>query len=121
MVSNWGTYYPVLWNCQHFSLFIAQLAIGTHEFSDLATRILNTRNEFVWDVVIKRNIACMAVSAAGKVIPVVGVTVGRIASVVAGGYMLTDVTKWKAIGSKWAEFRDRYHELQRIHWVLPMK
>lgn len=44
MCRSWGTYSPLDWNCQHFAVLLAQIAIDTDESARVMCRILRRRS-----------------------------------------------------------------------------
>ncbi|UKZ46100.1 hypothetical protein TrVGV298_000298 [Trichoderma virens] len=114
LVHNWGTYRPILWNCQHFAVFIAQITVATEESASIISRIMSSRREFVFNKRIQRHVGCMVGLGASTFVPVVGPALALGFWATARIRMATDYVKDTQIASQWKTFVGKCEELHQI-------
>ncbi|KAL7934102.1 hypothetical protein V8C35DRAFT_303204 [Trichoderma chlorosporum] len=114
LITNWGTYRPVLWNCQHFSVFMAQITVSTNELPLVINRIMAARAKFVFGIRGSGHMGCGAGVVASSFVPVVGPALALGFWAAAGIRMVADWMKRRDIFSIWTQFREKFKELRQI-------
>ncbi|KAE9565939.1 hypothetical protein CGMCC3_g17887 [Colletotrichum fructicola] len=100
MCTAWGKYLRILWNCQHFAVFLTQITIDTDMSAKKMCRILYRRNEAVDNVRRTRHAGLGVMMGVSGLIPVVGPLLGFGSWATAGIYMITDESKDNIIRNK---------------------
>lgn len=115
MVQGWGAYKPLLWNCQHFASFLAQIIIDTNESTKTIRNLLSLQGKKVDDAVRNRHIGFMAGLGLGLV-PVVGPVLAVASWASAGIFLATDYQKNRDVASTMEKFSKKSEALQRLAW-----
>ncbi|RTE78920.1 hypothetical protein BHE90_006600 [Fusarium euwallaceae] len=117
MSELWGTYRPLLWNCQHFAAFLAQMAIDTNDSAELIRTLLEMRQSRLSDIQHTREVACTK-GMNDTFYRIVGPAAAVASSVIVGIWVLADLWKTNVIDKTYRELVDTYKELERLKWVI---
>lgn len=114
VTKQWGPYRPLLWNCQHFSMMLAQMVIDTIESAETIETLWLVQRDEAWGVAFKRHMGFMAGMGAGFFVPVIGpvLAIGSWAS--AGVCIAVGDARYRAVDRIFKEMKERYVELQKL-------
>ncbi|KFA78216.1 hypothetical protein S40288_10609 [Stachybotrys chartarum IBT 40288] len=114
LLEMWDQYLPILWNCQHLALMLAQIAVSSQRCTAIICALLSMRSEWVSQVRVGRHCGFIFGSGAMTLIPVVGPAASFGVWLVAGAYMVTDGMKDEKIRERWRKLARRYPQLQEV-------
>ncbi|KAI0864776.1 hypothetical protein F4860DRAFT_380267 [Xylaria cubensis] len=111
LVRMWGKYRPMVWNCQHFAMVLACLAVGSPNCISKIRLLLSMRSYWLRSVRSKWHESLMVASSIVGWIPVIGpIVVGHLAN---------DGVKDGKIHDTWQQLASVFPKLEYVtpcHW-----
>lgn len=117
LCSSWGKYLPLLWNCQHFAIFLTQIAVDTEVSARMMCHLLIKRARALDRIRKARNAGLLGFAVASSTVPVVGGVLGLTGFVAHSAYTHADSIKDSGIITKVSELFTTYDELMKMKLI----